>query len=62
MSKITILQVMSLLVVMNGIVFALNPDSEPEWTLVEEYGLFQSSDNLVAGMNKKNLNFILTIQ
>jgi len=53
---------MSLLVVMNGIVFALNPDSEPEWNLVEEYGLFQSSDNLVAGMNKKNLNFILTIQ
>jgi hypothetical protein len=61
MSKLTIFQVVSLLVMMNGVIFALNPDSEPEWNLVEEYGLFQSSDNLVAGM-KRNLKFSLILR
>jgi hypothetical protein len=61
MSKLTIFQVVSLLVMMNGVIFALNPDSEPEWNLVEEYGLFQSSDNLVAGM-KRHLKFSLFLR
>jgi hypothetical protein len=45
-----IFQIISFLFIAKGVVFSLSPDSEPEWNLVEELGLFQSSDNLVAGV------------
>ena len=42
-------QMLAILALINGIVYAQSANSEPEWNLIEEYGLFQSSDNLVAG-------------
>ena len=57
----SIFQIISFLFIAKGVVFSLSPDSEPEWNLVEEYGLFQSSDNLVAGM-KNNLKFNFKIK
>lgn len=58
-SKKSLFQIISLLVIANGVVFALSPDSEPEWNLVEELGLFQASDNLVAGMIEKKIFLLL---
>lgn len=47
--KINIFQIVTLLAFMQTIIYAIDVNSEPQWNLVEEQGLFQSEDNLVSG-------------
>ena len=47
--KSIIFETFTLLILLNGLVDSLDSNSEPDWSLVEERNLFQSSDNLVAG-------------
>jgi len=49
-----IFQILSILVLMQGIIYGLEVDSEPDWSLVDEQGLFQSEDNLVSGRYNYN--------
>ena len=49
--KRNLVEILTLLVLMNGALFAFDLNNEPEWSLVDRNGLFQSSDNLVAGKN-----------
>jgi hypothetical protein len=53
-----ILQILSLIAIMQGIIYALDADSEPDWSLIDEQGLFQSEENLVSGRYNYNYYYL----
>ena len=55
-----IFQILSLIALMQGIIYGLEVDSEPDWSLVDEQGLFQTEDNLVSGRYNYNYCFYST--
>jgi len=49
LKKIVIFQILSLLVLMQGFINAVDENNEPNWSLVEERGLFQSEESFHSG-------------
>ena len=49
--KRNLVEILTLIVLMNGVLFAFDSNNEPDWSLIDKSGLFQSPDNLVEGKN-----------